>query len=195
MIKKAMLYYSRRDLWNLFLLCAFPLHIWTLLLSFNDVSWLSARTNMWDAIGVISYGMIFALLETLFLFLFAVFLGYFISPCWGSGKRVVLIGSLVLILSIWAMLTQLFSMLNWSVPVSWIDYLVASGHPARIFYPLLLAFVVSSVVIPVYAILRVEKIHLLINDLADRIYLLTTVYLGLDAMAFIIVTIRNIQGS
>jgi len=45
----------------LFLISAFPLHVWTLLLAFRDFSWLTERTNLWDAIGVLSYGLIYAL--------------------------------------------------------------------------------------------------------------------------------------
>ena len=55
--------YTRQGLWTLFLMCALPLHIWTLILAFRDLPWLTDRTNAWDAFGVMSYGLIFALVE------------------------------------------------------------------------------------------------------------------------------------
>ena len=67
--------YSRQGLWSLFLTCAFPLHFWTLILVFRDISWLTDRTNAWDAIGVASYGMIFAFTESVVIFLVAALLG------------------------------------------------------------------------------------------------------------------------
>src|SRR3972149_6026554 len=48
--------YSKKGLWTLFLMCAFPLHVWAFILSFMDFSWVAERTNTWDALGVISYG-------------------------------------------------------------------------------------------------------------------------------------------
>lgn len=191
-MKKIFMSYSREELWKLFLLCAFPFHVWTLLLSFNDVSWLSTRTNVWDAIGVICYGLIFALFESILVFAVAALLGYFISPSWGQGKRVVLIGSLIFMLSVWSMLSQISSLFGWpALPNNWIEYLAASGHPARIFYPILLILVSISMAFPAYVILFSEKLFVLFDDLADRICLLTSLYLGLDAIAFLVLLFRN----
>ena len=61
--------YTRQGLWTLFLMCALPLHIWTLILAFRDLPWLTDRTNAWDAFGVMAYGLIFALAESILLFL------------------------------------------------------------------------------------------------------------------------------
>ena len=63
--------YSKQGLWNLFLICAFPLHVWTIILAFRDFSWVTERTNSWDALGVVSYGLIFALIESVAVFLVA----------------------------------------------------------------------------------------------------------------------------
>ena len=60
--------YTRQGLWSLFLMCAFPLHAWTLILAFRDISWLTDRTNAWDAVGVTSYGLVFAFVESMVLF-------------------------------------------------------------------------------------------------------------------------------
>ena len=173
-------------------MCAFPLHVWALLLSFRDVSWLSARTNLSDAIGVISYGMVFAFVETIFVFLIALLLGMFISSKWESQKRIALLGSLAIVTALWSIFSQLYFMLGWSFPSALIDFLVRSRHPARIFYPILIALVGSSVIYPAYAILRSEKAYAVVRDLMERISLLTTVYLIIDVMAFCVVIFRNV---
>src|SRR5512144_3130677 len=101
-------HYTRHGLWSLFLMCVFPLHAWALILAFRDVSWVTERTNSWDAVGVVSYGLLFTLVETALVFAVIVLLGYLVSLHWDVDHRVALLGFLVLIASIWAMLEQLF---------------------------------------------------------------------------------------
>src|SRR5512143_2388513 len=74
--------YSRQGLWSLFLMCALPLHAWTLILAFRDLSWLTDRTNAWDAVGVLSYGLLFALVESVLLFGMVVLLGLIVPRRW-----------------------------------------------------------------------------------------------------------------
>lgn len=185
-------YYSKQDLWSLFLICAFPLHFWTLLLAFRDVSWVAERTNFWDAIGVVSYGMIFAFVESLLFFLLASFCGLLISQWWGKEKRLAITSILVLVLALWAMLGQLVALQDWDVPDLLLGFLVGSAHPLRNIYIIILSFIVPSVVLPILIVYKSEKILRIILDMVDRVSLLTLVYLLLDFMALVIVIIRNI---
>jgi hypothetical protein len=76
--------YTRQGLWTLFLMCALPLHIWTLILAFRDLPWLTDRTNAWDAWRV-SYGLIFAWSSVL-LFLVFLLLGMLV-PGWARSAN------------------------------------------------------------------------------------------------------------
>jgi hypothetical protein len=185
-------YYSKQDLWSLFLICAFPLHLWTLLLAFRDVAWIAERTNFWDAIGVVSYGMIFAFLESFLLFLLALLCGMLIPLSWGKYKRLAIISMLVLVLALWAMLSQLYALQSWNVPDILLGFLAGSAHPLRYIYFIILAFMVPSVVLPILMIYRSERILRVVLDMVGRISLLTMFYLLLDFMALIIVLFRNI---
>src|SRR5512146_2668540 len=78
--------YSRPGLWSLFVMCAFPQHAWAFVLALRDVSWVADRTNAWDAVGVVSYGLLFALLESLLLFGVMVLLGYLVSGSWDVDR-------------------------------------------------------------------------------------------------------------
>src|SRR5512141_1446140 len=71
--------YTRQGLWSLFLMCAFPLHVWALILAFRDVSWVTERTNSWDAVGVVAYGLLFTLVESVLVFGIMTLLGFLIS--------------------------------------------------------------------------------------------------------------------
>ena len=72
-------YYSKRGLWSLFLTCVFPFHFWTIILVFYDAAWIAKRSTAWASIGVASYGLVFAFVESLLLFFAAALLGFLIS--------------------------------------------------------------------------------------------------------------------
>jgi hypothetical protein len=183
--------YSRQGLWSLFLICAFPLHAWTLVLGLRDFSWVTERTNSWDAIGVISYGLIFALVESVLVFLVVVLLGYLVSNKWREEQQIVLMSNLVLLTSIWAMVSQLYFMLAVSVPGSVIEYLVNLTHPVRFLYMISLVAAGVTVSLPTYMILRSNKFLQMYRGLLERLSLLTLFYLFFDVIGLIIVIIRN----
>ncbi len=184
--------YSRQGLWSLFLMCAFPLHAWTLLLAFRDLSWLTDRTNAWDAVGVASYGMVYAFLESLVIFLIMALLGFLVSLKWEPDRRIALLAVLVLIASLWAIISQLFFLLNISLPGAVLSFLVHNGHPLRIIYIVLVGVVGLTVLIPTFFIMRSQRTLQFVRGLIERLSLLTLFYLFFDVVGLIIVIIRNV---
>jgi hypothetical protein len=184
--------YSKQGLWSIFLICAFPLHLWTIILAFRDFSWVSERTNSWDAVGVLSYGLIFAFIESAAVFLVTILLGFLVSKKWEEKRRNTLLGSLVLITSLWAMASYLFFILNMSISGNTIGFLVNLAHPLRFLYAVSLALVGLTVVIPTYFVLRSEKFFKGLQGLFERLSLLTLFYLFFDVVGLVIVVIRNV---
>lgn len=184
--------YTKQGLWSLFLICAFPFHLWTLILVFRDVSWITERTNSWDAIGVASYGLLFALVESILLFLVFVLVGFVTPRQWKVDKRISFLGLLFLLLAIWAMISQLLFIWNINLPVSTMQFLASSGHPLRWLYAGSLAIVIPTVVLPIYFFLRTDKVSFAMQELIDRLSLLTMLYLFFDFVGVIIIVIRNI---
>jgi len=185
-------WYSRQTLWSLFLMCAFPLHAWTILLAFRDLSWVAERTNMWDAIGVLSYGLIFAFVESLIIFVVAVLLGFLVSRHWAQDRRVVLVGTLVLVTALWSMFSQYYFLGELSLPENVNRFIVLSGHPVRLIYAFFLPLVGLSAFIPTLLILQSDKGYGFFQGLVDRLTLLTWFYLFFDLVALVIVLIRNV---
>ena len=185
--------YSRQGLWSLFLMCAFPLHLWTLIMVFRDVSWLTERTNVWDAIGVVSYAMIFALTESVIVFLVVALLGLFTPNQWDSDRRIAFLSLLVLITSLWAMIAQLLFIWNVSLPNAAIQFLLNSGHPVRIMYAVSLVVVTPAVIVPVHLFLRSERSVAFMQNLIERFSLLTMFYLVFDLLGLVNVVLRNIN--
>ncbi|HLF73874.1 MAG TPA: hypothetical protein VI524_05990 [Anaerolineales bacterium] len=183
--------YSRQGLWSLFLVCAFPLHLWTLILAFRDISWLTERTNAWDAVGVASYGMVFALIESVVVFLVVALLGFLTPRRWQSDQRVAFLGLLILLTSLWGMIGQLLFLSNVWLPAPAVQFLRESGHPLRIMYAAALAVVVPTVVLPIYSFIRWQKAVAFMQNLMERLSVLTMFYLVFDLLGLIIIIIRN----
>lgn len=184
--------YSKQGLWSLFLICAFPLHVWTLILAFRDFSWVAERTNSWDAVGVISYGLLFAFIESVVVFLVAIALGFLISKKWGEDRRNALLGMLVLITSLWAMVNYLFFLAPISIPGETINFIARLAHPLRFIYAFSLAVVGPTILFPTYFILRSGKFLQGVRGLFERLSLLTLFYLFFDFVGLIIVIVRNV---
>ena len=185
--------YTRQGLLSLFLTCAFPLHVWTIILVLRDVSWVAERTNVWDAVGVGAYGLVFALVESLVVFLVFALFGFFTPRGWAVDKRIAFLSLLVLLLSGWGIVSQLLFLWNVSLPSSLIQILVQSGHPVRILYAASLAVVLASIGVPVYLFLRSDNFIRSIQGLSERLSLLTGFYLFLDLAGLAIVILRNIS--
>jgi hypothetical protein len=185
--------YSRQGLWALFLVCAFPLHFWTLILVFRDISWLTERTNAWDAIGVASYGLIFAFTESVAIFLVVAVLGLFTPRQWEADRRITFLALLILITSVWAIISQLLFLWNVSLPAQAVEFLRSSSHPFRILYATCLAIVISTVFLPAYSFMKSKKAVPFMQNLMERLSLLTVFYLFFDMLGLIIVIIRNIS--
>jgi hypothetical protein len=173
-------------------MCALPLHVWTLILAFRDLPWLTDRTNAWDAFGVMSYGLIFALVESMLLFLAFVLLGMLVPKSWDPDRRIALLTGFVLILSLWAMISQLFFVTNARLPDGVITFLVRTPRPLRLMYAVMLVVTGISFLLPAWAALRQTRGLLFIRSAVERLGLLAVLYLVFDVAALVIVLIRNL---
>jgi hypothetical protein len=184
--------YTPSGLWSLFLMCALPLHAWTLLLAFRDIAWLTERTNSWDAIGVLCYGLLFALAESLAFFVVFVLLGLLLPRRWEPERRIALLGVYALVLALWAIVAQLFFLANMRLSGRIIEFLVASPHPLWVIYGVLLVLVLITFLVPLWAIGRPGGRLKFVGALIEKLALLGMFYLLFDVAALVIVVIRNL---
>ncbi len=184
--------YSRQSLWSLFLMCALPLHAWTMILAFRDMSWVTDRTNAWDAVGVFSYGLVFALAESILIFLVASLFGFLISARWDPKGRLNILTVLVLMLSLWAIVEQLFFLLDAHLPGPVLNLLIHADHPLRYLYLAVIGLVALTILIPVVLVVRSQKAARFVEAMIDRLSLLAMFYLVFDAIGLVIVVIRNL---
>lgn len=173
---------------------ALPLHIWTIILSLRDFSWVAERTNSSDAIGVIAYGLVFAFIESILLFIGVVMLGFLVSAKWEEKKRVTLMSTLVIVLSLWSIFNQTYFLRAMSPSAALAELVIMTGRPLVALYALAFFFVTLSIIVPTYLVLRSDKVRKIMQEGMDRLSLLMTLYLVFDAAALVIVIIRNLRG-
>jgi hypothetical protein len=163
-----------------------------LILAFRDINWVIERTNVWDAVGLVSYGLIFAFIETLAIFIIVVLLGFLVSQKWDENKRIALLSVLALITFSWAIFSQLYFLLNLSPPESLTHFLVRSEHPVRLLYAGSLALVLPTVLVPTLLVLRSGKVLRFVKAFTERLALVSSFYLALDLVGLVVVILRNV---
>ena len=171
---------------------ALPLHIWTFFLAFRDFDWISARTNAWDAVGVVAYGLVIALLESAILFIGAMLLGFLVSAKWEEKRRIAFLSAVVIVLSLWSIFNQFYFLAGMSVPGWLANFVIATGRPLVTLYAMVLLLTAISFALPAYLILISNKALGAAMEIMDRLSLLMMLYLFFDAAALILVVIRNI---
>lgn len=185
-------YYNKQGLWSLFLTCAFPLLFWTLLLAFRDVSWITERTNTWDAVSVVAYGMVFTVMESVVFFIVVVILGFLISRKWSIERRVALLGTLVVITALWAMAAQIYFLFGARIPALFFNFLVYTKRPVLAMYAIASITIFFSVSIPTYFIIQSEKSVKAAKNFMEQTSTLSMFYLFLAFIGLVIIIIRNI---
>ena len=71
-------------------------------------------------------------------------------------------------------------------------FLALTTHPLRVLYAAVLVLVVPTVLVPTYLVLRSEGSTRFILGVIDRLSLLASIYLLLDAAGLVLVVIRNL---
>ena len=185
----------RKELFQVFLIIAFPIHTWSILQVLSNFEWVAERTTVWDAVGFTAYALAFALFESI---LFLVLL----SPVYlllrkNNKADIVLavIGSVFMIVAIWEMIYQINSN-NSNFFETTIDQIVSRyklqyRYKAGLIMSVAI-FITASIGLPTFLIIKYDKLKSILIDLYERIELLSYFYLALDLLSIVIVVNRNL---
>ena len=184
--------FTKKNLWILFSVCATPIHIWTFILFFNDFAWVAERTNAWDAVGVGSYGLVIALVESVFVLLCALVLSLLLPKNLAETKKIATLGTLATMASLWSIVGQLYFLLEITLPGNLIVTISRYPHPLWILYGGLGLIVAITILVPIALILRTEVTATALLNFFERITTLTALYIFLDICGLVIVIIRNL---
>ncbi len=183
--------FSRADWLKLFLVCVFPLHLWTILMVFRDVNWVAERTTFWDAIGFTSYALFYTLLETSMLFGFIALLSLLTPRNWNRSMRFVTLSLLAYALAGWSIVEQLILIVFYGRLRK-----LGIAHPwLGEWAPLIAAVLITiSVAVPLLLFRRRSKLQNAGMEILDRLTMLSGLYLFLDLAGITVILIRNLGG-
>jgi len=186
--------FNRGDWFKLFLVCAFPLHLWTILMVFRDVTWVAERTTVWDAVGFSGYALFYTLIESLLLFGFITLLSLLVPKRWNKTLRFVVLSLLAFALAGWSIMEQLILIVLWGrlqrLATS-LTFLTTTPAAGQVIFA---ALIVISVAIPLFLLKKSKKFQQGVYSLLERLTLLSGLYLFFDAIGIIIIIYRNIRG-
>lgn len=150
------------------------------------------RTDIWDAIGVGSYGLFVAFAESLFVFIIGCIIRFSLPTYWEEDQWVTVIGVMIIFCELWAITGQLYFLLEWTLPINLRYFLASQEHPLWLLYGSLTALVSLSMLLPIYFLMKKPKFRGRFYQFIDRVTLLTTLYLFLDFCGFGVILVRNI---
>lgn len=188
--------YTKGDIFTLFLIVSFPIHIWSIFLVFQDFQWVMERTaSSWDATGYAAYSLSFALIESIIITLVVWLLGFFLPKRWEVKQVIAVLGTLIFSTSLWAILNQLYFFYADTHAQKLHALFINTHHPVRwyvIFAAAVLGLVAITIIGPIFLTYRGDKFTKIANQIFDRIIILSALYLILDIAGIIVVIIRNV---
>jgi len=183
--------FGGKGLWSLFLLCAFPIHLWSIIVVLNNVSVINQR-DLWFFLGYASYSLVFAFFESIFVFICVILLSFLIPKLWQGEMLFSLFGVLVFVVVSWAIIDQTILAMS-NHPITKFFNLLSSVNPwLSIFIGFII--VLSSVVVPIYFLVRSAKLLIIVLNIFERIVVLSIIYAVLDFAGLIVIIVRNLQG-
>ncbi|MFC1936415.1 hypothetical protein ACFLYP_01975 [Chloroflexota bacterium] len=189
---------TKAQYWYLFLLVAFPINLWAILIGLYNLPNYINRTSLWAGIGYFSYSMLAALIETVLVFCTLVLLSLLLPNRWYGKTLLAQLTSLILTVAFWAILGQ-------SIFLYQVDGNTAIGtllvnlfphHPLRASYILAAGLLLAIVLSPLAAIFLIANranLQKAILSLSDRITTLSYFYLAIDIIASLLVVLRNLS--
>ena len=176
--------------WKIFLLVAFPIHVWDLLLILKDFQFVTERTEMWDGFGYAGYALLLALIESAIFAVIVWALSLLLPRKWSQIRSFTVIGSIYLVLGGASMVDQAANAFN-EVRISRMYLYGLENFPTQT-YALIAGAIVLAWAALLLLILKTKKGEGILNDLYERFILLSYLYLLLDIAGIVLVVIRNI---
>ena len=183
---------TKNNIWKLFLFNVFLFHLWTFFMVFRDVPWVVERFGDWDAVGLTSYALMFALVESIGVFIFFLVINFFIPSRFEQKQRLSILSVMILMIWIWGVLGQLYFLAGTGVNQIFRILLASASRPLVMIYLIIFPIVAISVFIPLYALVKKPQRALKFTEILDRISTLSILYLVLDVIGIFIVIFRNI---
>lgn len=167
---------TKQNIYYLLLACVFPIHVWSLINVMREIPAWVLRLSIAEMFGVIAYAQLYALIDTLLIFLPLLLLSTILPASWFRNQFVAVGTAVVFITSAWFIYLHLN---NW----------VIEGRETAV----LAAWGVTYLLVIVGAYLlirRRDKVASGINNFVQRLSVLSILYLVVDVISIVIIFVR-----
>ena len=161
-----------------FAACVFPVHLWTVINMLREVPAWVLRLSSWQLVGVVSYALMVALVESLLLLAGLVIVGI-------ALPRAVLDDSFVAQASMAALLTSV-----WAVVAHYNDQAIRLWGLRQ--FALWGMVYLASILLAYGLIRRFEQLKRVLNALVEGLSVLSFLYVFADLLSVTVVIVRNL---
>jgi len=166
--------YSKNNLFRLFLMSAFPVHLWSIFMVLQDVGWIAERSIVIDAFSYAAYSLLFALVESLVVFIAVLLLSLLGSIHWQGKTLVGAMTCLYFAVALWKMAMQVYY--YFSEKITYLDRVIVNkltfGDPLLtqwVIMIVLLLLILTTVVLPVYLLDHNKRFAVGIDEMVNRL--------------------------
>lgn len=191
-----LVHFRKGDFFKFFLVVCMPVHFWAIFMALQDLEWMVGRSYFWEFIGYLAYILLIALLESAFLSAIFLLAGLLLPKAWREGANLA-------VLSAWALAVLLAGIANQYYFFLDVHNKSANPYIVRgldyVYYYDTLVFVVLMLLILLAAALppllfpSTSRLRGIMLDLIERIGLLSSIFLFLDAVGLLIILYRNLS--
>jgi hypothetical protein len=166
-------HFANRDLFHLGVFCAFLIHVWAIINMFHDIPAMLLYMNSNEIIGSLSYNMLFALFETIIIFLVLVTLGLLLPSRWTRSNFFAV---------------ACFILIELTIMITTFEILGYRPYP-RV---LLSGIFILILILTVLVVPRYPKMRVLARSISMRLSPLIAVYILIDLIGAVVVIARNV---
>jgi hypothetical protein len=171
----------KKTYFQLFLVCMLPVHIWAIIIFFRRLDSFTIFMNVAQMISIASYVLVYALLESLFIFALLFASSLLLPSRVGPESKLALGTTIALVASAAAVLIHLDAI--WKV--TWLNQRQWTWLWAGV--SLLLIALISL------AVFKNERLESWFNALVERLSLLSMVYLAADILGLMVILYRQLR--
>lgn len=176
---------SSEEVQKLFFVCIVPIGAWSVVIFLYELPGYLRRMNLWDALGIFSYSQAIALIESVLILVFLLFVCLAL-PARFFKKHFIAQGTVIFI---WT-----FVMF---IPLQYQSYVleVKLHFYFLVYYLLEVIWViayVSGLLLVSWLLRRYSKFEGLIKDFAARVSTLAGFYIAVGALSFVLILYRNL---
>lgn len=179
--------------WKVFLLAAFPIHAWNLLMVFKDAEFMLERSETWGTIGYAGYSLGAALIESLIFAILLWVISLLLPRKWTEQRTLTTLFSVYFVLAGASALEQAahaFDQFRISK-----QFIYGLEHFTTLTNGLIVAAILLVVAALMLVIFKTKNGENGLADFYNRLTMLSYLYLVLDLAGIVVVIIRNIPAA